>query len=127
MILTSNFKTAGHLPRAVAISRSTPRGWQGKSYKPLAPTWNLVKISDFTEFIRLYRAQVLHNLDPRQVLLELGGDNVVLLCWEAPGEFCHRLVVAAWLQKELGVVVKEFNPKLRRHQDWLKAMGVRER
>lgn len=86
-----------------------------------------MKISDPTEFIRLYRSQVLQNLDPRQVLLELGGDNVVLLCWEAPGEFCHRLVVAAWLQKELGVAVKEFNPKLRRHQDWLKAMGVRER
>ncbi|WP_449244000.1 DUF488 family protein, N3 subclade [Desulfobacca acetoxidans] len=127
MILTSNFKIAGHLPQAVAISRSTSKAWRGKSYKPLAPTWNLVKISDPTEFIRLYRAKVLNNLDPRQVLLELGGDDIVMLCWEAPGEFCHRLVVAAWLQKEVGVVVEELNPKLRRHQDWLKTMGVRER
>ena len=122
MILTSNFKTAGHLPQAVAISRGVPKGWRGKSYKPLAPTWNLVKITDPTEFIRLYRAQVLNNLDPRQVLLELGGDDFVLLCWEQPGEFCHRLVVAAWLQKELGVVVEEFNPKLKKHAEWLRTI-----
>ena len=50
---------------------------------------------------------------PGRCLLELGGDDFVMLCWEQPGEFCHRLVVAAWLQKELGVVVEEFNPKLR--------------
>ena len=122
MILTSNFKTAGHFPRAVAISRSAPKGWRGKSYKPLAPTWNLVKITDPTEFIRLYRAQVLNNLDPRQVLLELGGDDFIMLCWESPGEFCHRLVVAAWLQKELGLVVEELNPKLKKHAEWLRTI-----
>lgn len=127
MILTSNFKTAGHLPQAVAISRGTPRGWPGKVYKPLAPSWNLVKIADPPEFIRLYRAQVLDKLDPRQVLLDLGGDDFIMLCWEAPGEFCHRLVVAAWLQKELGVTVEEFNPKLRRHQDWLRKMAKRQK
>ena len=123
LILTSNFKTAGHLSQAVAISRGVPRGWQGKSYKALAPSWNLVKITDPTEFIRLYRSQVLDKLNPRQVLADLGGDDFVILCWEQPGEFCHRLVVAAWLQKELGVKVEEFNPRLKRHQDWLRKMA----
>ncbi|MBU4232032.1 MAG: hypothetical protein KKD99_02720 [Proteobacteria bacterium] len=28
-------------------------------------------------------------------MAELGDDNFILLCWEAPGEFCHRQVVAA--------------------------------
>ena len=54
--------------------------------------------------------------------MELGGDDFVLLCWEQPGEFCHRLVVAAWLQKELGVVVEEFNPKLKKHAEWLRTI-----
>jgi hypothetical protein len=122
MIFTSNFKIAGHLPQAVAISQGIPRGWQGRKYKPLAPPWNLVKLTDNTQFIRLYKAQVLDRLDAAQVLRDLAGDNLILLCWEAPGEFCHRRVVAAWLQKELGLVVEEFNSKLRRHKDWLSQM-----
>lgn len=125
MIFTSNFKIAGHLPQALAISQGIPRGWQGRRYKPLAPPWSLVKLTDSAQFIRLYKAQVLDRLDAAQVLQELGGDNLILLCWEAPGEFCHRRVVAAWLQKELGLVVEEFNPKLKRHAAWLREMQER--
>ena len=120
MIFNSNFRTAGHLPQAVAISRGVPRSWQGRVYKPLAPSWKLVKIADQTQFIRLYKAEVLDKLDPRQVLRDLGSDDFVMLCWEPPGDFCHRRVAAAWLQKELGVKVPELNPKLRGHQEWLR-------
>ena len=122
MIFTSNFKIAGHLPQAVAISRGLPRGWRGRVYRPLAPSWALVKIYDSQQFIRLYRTQVLDRLDAGQVLRDLGGDDVVLLCWEPPGEFCHRQVVAAWLKAQLGVVVEELNPRLRQHRDWLREM-----
>ena len=122
MILTSNFKIAGHLPQAVAISQGLPRGWQGRRYKPLAPPWKLVKLTDSQEFIRRYRAEVLDKLDPRQVLQDLGGDDLIMLCWEAPGEFCHRRVVAVWLRKELGITVEEFDPKLRRHAAWLREL-----
>jgi len=125
MIFTSNFKIAGHLPQAVAISQGIPRGWQGRRYKPLAPPWNLVKLTDNAKFIRLYRDQVLDRLDAANVLRDLGEDNFLLLCWEAPGEFCHRRVVAAWLQKELGLVVEEFNPKLKRHAAWLREIQER--
>ena len=125
MIFSSNFKSARHLPQAVAISQGIPRGWQGKRYKPLAPPWNLVKLTDNAQFIKLYKAQVLDLLDAAQVLGDLGGDNFVLLCWEAPGEFCHRRVVAVWLQKELGLVVEEFNSKLKRHAAWLREIQER--
>jgi hypothetical protein len=37
MILTSNFKIAGHLPQAVAISLGVPRGWRGARCSVLAP------------------------------------------------------------------------------------------
>ena len=122
MIFTSNFKTAGHLSQAVAISLGVPRGWTGRQYTRLAPNRRLVKIMDPTIFTRLYKAEVLDNLDPYKIIRDLGGDNFILLCWEAPGEFCHRRVVAAWLRKRTGVLVEEFNPKLRGHVEWLREM-----
>jgi hypothetical protein len=33
-----------------------------------------------------------------------------LLCWEAPGKFCHRRLVAAWLEDALGIDVPEYVP-----------------
>jgi hypothetical protein len=123
MIFTSNFKIAGHLSQAVAISRGVPRGWRGTRCTVLAPPRPLIKIMDEATFIPLYRAQVLDKLDPMEVILAMGGDNFIMLCWEPPGEFCHRRVVAAWMRKETGVLVEEFNPKLRRHQDWLREMA----
>lgn len=122
MIFTSNFKIAGHILQAVAISRGLPRGWRGRIYKALAPSWALVKISDPKQFINLYRTQVLDRLDARRVIQDLGCDDFVLLCWEPPGEFCHRQVVAAWLKAQVGLVVEELNPRLRRHRDWLREM-----
>jgi len=127
MILTSSFKIAGHLPQAVAISLGVPRGWHGARCIVLAPPRPLIKIMDEATFIPLYRTQVLDKLDPHKIIRDLGGDNFVMLCWEAPGEFCHRRVVAAWMQKETGVIVEEFNPKLRRHHDWLRQMEGMQR
>jgi len=127
MILTSNFKIAGHLPQAVAISLGVPRGWRGARCTVLAPPRPLIKIMDPETFIPLYKAQVLDKLDPHKIIKDLGGDNFILLCWEDPGVFCHRRVVAAWMQKEAGVLVEEFNAKLRRHQDWLREMAKVQR
>ena len=125
MIFTSNFKIAGRLPQAVAISRGIPRGWQGRRCKALAPPRDLIKIMEPERFIPLYRAQVLDKLDPMKVIRDLGGDNFIFLCWEPPGEFCHRRVVAAWMRKQTGVLIEELNTKLRRHQEWLREMRGR--
>ena len=122
MIFTSNFKISGRLPQAVAISLGVPRGWRGRRYKALAPPRDLIKIMEPEKFIRLYRAQVLDSLDPMQVIREMGGDNFVMVCWEPPGEFCHRRVVAAWLRKHTGVLVEEFIPTMRRHAEWLRGL-----
>jgi len=47
-------------------------------------------------------------------LTVLGGDNEpVLLCWERKADldagraFCHRRIVAQWLENALGVTVDE--------------------
>lgn len=127
MIFTSNFKIAGHLPQAVAICRGLPRGWKGRAYRPLAPSWPLIKAQmPPSDFIKAYHAEVLSKLNPQQVLQDLGGDDFIMLCWEPPGVFCHRQVVAAWLKKELGLEIPELNPKLRKHQEWLREMRERK-
>jgi len=77
---------------------------------------------DEATFIPLYRAQVLDKLDPHKIIKDLGGDNFIMCCWEDPGVFCHRRVVAAWMQKHTGVLVEELDLKLRRHADWLREM-----
>jgi uncharacterized protein (DUF488 family) len=48
----------------------------------------------------------LDKLDPQKVFDDLGED-AILLCWEAPCQFCHRRLVAEWLEKHLGVNVPE--------------------
>ncbi len=120
MIVTSNFKIAGHLPQGVAISLGVPRGWQGARRPVLAPPRPLIKIMNPATFIPLYREQVLDKLDPHKIIRDLGGDNFIMLCWEGPGVFCHRRVVALWLEKATGIKIAEFNPKLRSHQEWLR-------
>jgi uncharacterized protein (DUF488 family) len=45
-------------------------------------------------------------LDPHKIVEELGED-AVLLCYEKPGDFCHRRLVAAWIKEGTGIDVPE--------------------
>jgi len=91
---------------AVAISQGMPKWYKGREYKALAPSWELVMIKDTEEYTRRYRNEVLNRLDPKKVYKDL-GDDAILLCWEKPGEFCHRRLVAEWLEETLGIEVPE--------------------
>lgn len=95
-----------HGKNAVAISRGIPEWYKGRVYKALAPSWDLVRINDTEEYTRRYRNEVLNRLDPKKVYKDL-GDDAILLCWEKPGDFCHRRIVAEWLENELGIIVPE--------------------
>ncbi|MDD3655011.1 MAG: hypothetical protein PHO01_12700 [Desulfotomaculaceae bacterium] len=129
MIFTSNFKIAGHLPQGIAVCRSVPRGWRGRRYPALAPSKQLLQMGlkrqvDHGTWAILYKKQVLDNLDPQKVLSDLGGDNFIMLCWEAPGEVCHRRQIAHWLEEKLGIEVPELNLRLKAHTSWLREMAV---
>jgi hypothetical protein len=102
---TSNFSNAGSDPDAVAISQGVPKGYTGRRYMPLAPPWSLVREKDEDVYRAAYLKQ-LSRLDPQKVYDDL-GENAILLCWEKPGEFCHRRLVAQWLESELGVTIPE--------------------
>jgi hypothetical protein len=111
MVETSSFRKSKGDPRCVAISASVPKDYNGRSCKKLAPPYWMVKKSksgEMTdeEFERLFKEHVLDKLDAREVLNDI-GDDAILLCWEKPGEFCHRTLVGEWLSIELGIEVKE--------------------
>ncbi|CAK0775614.1 hypothetical protein CCP3SC15_5240003 [Gammaproteobacteria bacterium] len=61
----------------------------------------------------MYLRVILGSLNPEHVLREL-GDGAIMLCWENPGEFCHRNLAAAWLHNRTGVEVAEV-PKPVKH------------
>jgi len=57
------------------------------------------------EYERQYRAVTLSRLVPEEVVLSLEGR--VMVCYEKPEDFCHRHIVAQWLQETTGTVVTE--------------------
>lgn len=125
MIYTSShkqFKTNKY--RLVSISGNRGRDFiddngsqfSGECYPKLAPkllfwkTWHDLKDKvSFEEstkyYIEHYYNEVLEKLDPEQVYNDL--DNSILLCYEYSNEFCHRHIVAAWLESSLDIKVPE--------------------
>ena len=93
------------------IPRRTPAGY--RMFRKLAPgPWfNRVGVN---EYRRLYKAEILSQLDPLAIaaeLVALDPDRTpVLLCYEfgGHGEFCHRALAAEWLSVALGQPVPEF-------------------
>ena len=97
---TSYFAKSHRDPNAVAIVAFCPDWYKGKRYPPLAPPWSLVaaykKTGDKDAYEEAYLKQVLSNITPEKVMKDLGND-AILLCYENPVEFCHRHIVADWL------------------------------
>lgn len=105
---TSSFKISGTDPKAVAISRTIPDWYVGLRCVDLAPPWNMLhlgKTGMIKEFTWRYQNEVLVRLNPREVYETL--EDRILVCWEAPGEFCHRRLVAEWIEADVDVVVDE--------------------
>jgi hypothetical protein len=98
----------------IGISRRQPRyARKITEYKALAPGPWFSSTDDGT-FRELYIKQLQH-LDPKRVLEGLStlshNQDVALLCFEpsiASGPWCHRGLVSAWFNDELGLQVYEF-------------------
>lgn len=104
-------RTAAVDPHAVSIARWPPRWWGSRRrYIALAPSADLLKRSraglSWPEYVSEYKRDVLAKLDPVKVYTDLGLE-AILLCWESPGQDCHRRLVAEWLEKELKIKILE--------------------
>lgn len=108
-IKTSYFAKSGTRKNAVSIARSAPPYFKGQVVSYLAPPYYLLKKYKIDHDEKYYEFEyinrVLNHLDPMKVFKELEGK--LLLCWEKSGIFCHRHIVARWLETYLNIYVEE--------------------
>lgn len=109
MIYTSYFAKLRSLPDyivPVSICGKAPEWYQGLQYKKLAPKydffmeWKRNKDNNF--YIKCFQEQVLDKLNPTDVILDLskmiygynvGENDIALVCYEKPSDFCHSHLV----------------------------------
>lgn len=115
MIYTSYFGKLKSLPDhivPIAICGKSPVWYTGLQYKKLAPKYEFFmewkQNHDNDYYIRCFYEQVLDKLDPTEVILDfsklsydynIGKKDVCLICYEKPDDFCHRHLVADWLNQ----------------------------
>ena len=100
--------------KVVSISRTDPKGVEldGKliNLSPDSNTlWQLKNGEiDEEEYTRRYIAH-LESIGIRDILLMIHqfGDEVVLCCWESPEKFCHRHLLADYINKNSKLKVYE--------------------
>jgi hypothetical protein len=105
------YKGPGRVSIARYAPKYTPAGYE--TYPDLEPGPWFKRVTQ-EKYVELYHREVLAKLDPRKTFDELQklglGAEPVLLCWEKPGDFCHRRLVAEWFGEKLGVNVPEYVP-----------------
>lgn len=85
------------------------------SLPELAPTEEILALKDKPEdYEDRYRSEILSKASGMgiynrlaSIAKQMNTDRVVLLCYETPEKFCHRHIVARWLEYCLGHSVLE--------------------
>lgn len=114
-IFTSNYARNGSNPNAYGISASVPKWYTGARLRWLAPSWDIIfavqkgHISD-EEYGDRYLKELTKKYTAEMVIAGI-PDGAILLCYESPGDFCHRRVLAEWVEKETGIVIPEVKDK----------------
>ncbi len=112
-IYTSYFNSKAPAERKVCIAKSA-RFFSGPRAKELAPSnpwaggdWKRAYLIDLDS-----RFGALGMLDLKQYLSAIHNrtPNPILCCHEANPENCHRSVLAAYIEKYLGIPVSEWSP-----------------
>lgn len=104
---------AGVVP--IAICAKVPDWFKGLQYRKLIPPYGAFSVwkEDHNDgvFSESYTEEVLKKLHPMDVYKELiqmaNTHEVALVCYEKSDSFCHRHLVAKWLN-EYGFKCEEF-------------------
>lgn len=112
---TSYFGNLKNIEVPLSISLYPPKWYTGPQLKMLAPTPEMLKaIHDGGteyEYMMQYYRRVLDHLDAQELydaIVGEYGNDVTLLCFEKPGDFCHRRLVAKWFEDNLKIEVPEW-------------------
>lgn len=105
---TSYFGNVRNIPSdivPVGIAGRSPKWWKGLEYKKLAPSWDIFSKWKYQHhddgiYTARFNAERLGKLNFSNVVNELmnlsDNKDICLLCYEIPGMFCHRHLVAKW-------------------------------
>ena len=97
----------------IAICAYPPKFFTGLNYYKLSPRPEMLKMAPW-QYKPLF-AEMLNILNPDQVLKDLHtlaeGKDIALICFEKPSDFCHRHLVAKWLQDKTGLTIEELPNK----------------
>lgn len=99
----------------ISIAGKAPSFYNGVQYKKFAPTyeifnkWKSGEIDNFG-YNDAFKVEVLDKLSKDEVkqFLNSFDTDIILLCYEKSGDFCHRHIVADWIETELGMRVEEY-------------------
>lgn len=134
MIYTSYFAKLKSLPEnvtPVSICGKAPDWYKGAQYKKLAPKYDFFmewkENQDNDYYIEQFQREVLEPLELDRVLIQLhlllpyehrekiqsnvwtnSAYHIALICYEKPGDFCHRHLVADWMN-ENGIECCEYS------------------
>lgn len=89
----------------VSIARFPPKWYMGLAITDIAPTPDMLRLS-VSDYIIRYNG-ILNRYDPILLckrLEDLTNDlksDIALLCFEKPEAFCHRHLLASWLNQHV--------------------------
>lgn len=115
-IYTSYYGNMKNLPATgykLGITLYPPRWYSGPNSTRLAPTKEIFHLP--VDLFKVRFAEELARLDPKATLNFLEslseGRDIFLLCYEKPEQFCHRQMVADWLNSHFPFLeVTEYMP-----------------
>lgn len=119
-IYTSYFGNINNLIKnniiPIGVCCYPPNDFKGVNLTSIAPTPDILNNcrSNHQEFRKRYKAEVLSIFkDPNLFIdrLRFITDNkdCALCCFEKPDEFCHRHLIADWLNETLNLDVHEYS------------------
>jgi uncharacterized protein (DUF488 family) len=118
-IYTSYFGNLKNLEKhniiAIGVCQFPPHWFKNPNLISIAPTKDILFNckSNHQEFIKRYKSEIISiQGDPQEFINRLNfiseGRDVALCCFEKPNEFCHRHLIAEWLNNSLHLNVQEF-------------------
>lgn len=112
-IYTSNYARCGESKHSISISASAPDYFAGPHMTVLAPSWDLLnQYKKGTVSKSMYKNEYIKLLEGRKLTPQIVYDSIpheaILLCYERAGEFCHRRILADWLENDLNVRIPEW-------------------
>ena len=101
----------------ITICAFPPKGFKGPNLAAVAPSKSILleykKDNNQEKYIKRYTEEILCILkEPRYLIDTISyisqGKDVALCCYEKSGDFCHRHILANFLNEKLNLNITEF-------------------